>query len=136
MHDGDYLYLTMKMCVAKFLKDHIYPPEKMLQACMDRFNDLIELDGVTRVLNLDHLSASPELNEIIINLGNFGALELLVTTLNQNKELLSSINGLKLSNNNIKKLTYFELLPRTTLQLIDLRFNNVCVLLLLCCLYF
>lgn len=127
MQDGEQLFLTLRMCVAKYILGQIYPSVKMLRACMDRFNDLIEIDGVTRVLNLDNLAASPELNEVTINLGNRTAMEMLISTLNNNKELLSSINGLKLSNNNINKLALFELLPRLSLQLIDLRFNNVCL---------
>lgn len=127
MQDGEQLLLTIKMCVAKYILGQIYPSVKMLRACMDRYNDLIEIDGVTRVLNLDNLASSPELNEITINLGNRAALEMLISTLNNSKELLNSINGLKLSNNNISKLALFELLPRLSLQLVDFRFNNVCL---------
>lgn len=66
-----------------------------------------------------------ELTEIYINLANKCHLELLCTTLCNCKELLNSITGLKLSNNNLKQLKPFEILPRTNLQMLDLRNNDV-----------
>lgn len=117
--------LSIKFQVAQFKLGQIYPSKKMLRACTARFQSLITCEGVTKVLNLDNFSTSPELEDIVVNLANKQSLALLCTTLEHNQEILENINGLRLSNNQINNLYPFTKLPNLNLTLIDLRNNNV-----------
>lgn len=119
--------LTVKFQVAQFKLGQIYPSKKMLRACTERFQSLITCEGVSKVLNLDNFAASPEFENIVVNLANKQSLQLLCTTLEHNQEVLADINGIRLSNNNIYTLDSFTKLPNLNLQLIDLRNNDVSI---------
>lgn len=114
--------------MAQFKLGQIYPSKKFTKACTERVNQLITCEGIPNVLNLDKFSTSPELEQIVVNLGNKMSLQLLFTTLDNlhtNTKLLSNINGIRLSNNDIRQLEPITKLPFAPLQLFDLRNNQV-----------
>lgn len=122
---GETVPMSIRFQVAQFKLGQIYPSKKMLKACTERFNSLITCESVTKVLNLDNFGASPELENIVVNLSNKSSLQLLCSTLEHNQEVLADINGIRLSNNHIYTLDPFTKLPNLDLRLIDLRNNDV-----------
>lgn len=131
--DSKWVYLTVKFQVAQFKLGQIYPSKKFTKAINEKLQQLIRVDGVTNVgipnvLDLDNFASLPEFDFICVNLSNKMSLQLLFTTLdtlNTSHKLFEKINGIRLSNNNIKTLDPASKLPPVYLQLIDLRNNNV-----------
>lgn len=122
------IYLTIKFQVAQFKLGQIYPSKKYTKACNERLNQLITCEGIPKVLNMDDFSSSAELDKIIANLSNKQSLQLLLTTLDnicEKNRSFAEINGIRLSNNGIKSLQPFTKLSPISLEMIDLRNNNV-----------
>lgn len=114
--------------MAQFKLGQIYPSKKYSKAISERMQQLILCEGVNNVLNLDRFSCLPELEQICVNLANKMSLQLLFTlleTMNNNQKIFERINGLRLSNNNICTLESATKMPNVTLEMIDLRNNNV-----------
>lgn len=66
-----------------------------------------------------------EFEDIIVNLGNKAALEVLCTTISTTPAISSGIDGLNLANNKIKTLAPLDALVKSKLQVLDLRSNEV-----------
>lgn len=59
MNDGGKIRMLIKINVADYHLGQIYPTKKMEEACMERYKNLTYHEGVTKVLDLSNLSASP-----------------------------------------------------------------------------
>lgn len=127
--------LTVKLDIAQFKLGHIYPAKVFQKAMTNRFNSLMECEGIANVLNLDAFGNSPEFASVEIDLNNAAAFQLFCSTLDS--KLIGSeantahINGIRLSNNNLQSLSAFEIsnLQKIRLQMFDLRNNDVSIML-------
>lgn len=129
---GHTAYLTIKFQVAQFKLGQIYPSKKYQKAINERMQKLISCDGASNVLNLERFSEMPELGRICVNLSNKMSLQLLFTqldSLNGNtSKIFDKIDGLRLAENDIRTLDPISKIPKVSLNLIDLRNNNVRIL--------
>lgn len=122
--DTQTVYLTVKFQVAQFKLGQIYPSKKYQRAITESMQHLITIEGVPNILNLNHFSSRPEFQHIYVNLANSKSLQLLFSTLAQSK-IFDQIQGICLTNNNIRNIEPITKLPMVSLDLIDLRNNDV-----------
>lgn len=91
---------------------------------------MIVCEEVPNVLDLDRFATRPEFKHICVNLANKMSLQLLFTTLENNQtnnKIFDQIQGIRLTNNNIRTFEPASKMPKVSLKLLDLRDNNVCV---------
>lgn len=122
------VYLTIKFQVAQFKLGQIYPSKKYTKAINESIQKLTQCEGVSNVLNLDRFSVRPEFQYIYVNLANKMSLQLLFNTLENlhaNSKIFDQIRGIRLSNNSIRTLEPILKMPKVTLDILDLRDNNV-----------
>lgn len=122
------VYLTIKFQVAQFKLGQIYPSKKYnktLNECMQR---MITCENVANVLDLDRFASKPEFKHICVSLANKMSLQLLFASLDNmhtSNKIFDQIQGIRLSNNCIRTLEPIAKLPKISLNLLDLRDNNV-----------
>lgn len=120
--------MTIKFQVAQFKLGQIYPSKKYMKALTERSNQLVTCEGIQSVLNLDRFSQLPEFEQITVNLGNKMSLQLLFTSLDNlhtSSKIFEKVKGLRLINNGIKSMDAVAKLQNISLDIIDLRNNNV-----------
>lgn len=122
------VYLTIKFQVAQFKLGQIYPSKKYTKAINDCMQRMITCEGVTNVLDLDQFATRSEFRHICVNLANRMSLQLLFTVLDNmqtNGKIFEQIQGIRLTTNNIRTLDPLSKMPKVSLNLLDLRDNNV-----------
>ncbi|XP_055309871.1 nuclear RNA export factor 2 [Sitodiplosis mosellana] len=122
------VYLTIKFQVAQFKLGQIYPSKKYTKAISECMQRMIVCEGVPNVLDLDRFASRPEFKHICVNLTNKMSLQLLFTTLDNahtNSKIFDQIQGIRLTNNNIRTLEPASKMPKVSLNLLDLRDNNI-----------
>lgn len=122
------VYLTIKFQVAQFKLGQIYPSKKYTKAISECMQRMIVCEGVPNILDLDRFATRPEFKHICVNLANKMSLQLLFTTLDNaqtNNKIFDQIKGIRLTNNNIRTLDPAAKMPNVSLELLDLRDNNV-----------
>ena len=89
---------------------------------------MIVCEGIPNVLDLDRFATRPEFKHIVVNLANRMSLQLLFTTLDNaqtSSKIFDQIEGIRLTNNNIRTLEPASKMPKVSLSLLDLRDNRV-----------
>lgn len=122
------VYLTIKFQVAQFKLGQIYPSKKYSKAINDCIQRMIVCEGVSNVLDLDQFATRPEFKHICVNLANKMSLQLLFTTLDNlqtTNKIFDKIKGIRLTSNNIRTLEPLSKMLKVSLNLFDLRDNNV-----------
>lgn len=125
MEDGNLINVTVKFNVAASETGQISVNKKVLKLLMKKFTRLTVFESATKVLDLTNFEKDPEFEDIIVNLGNKAALEVLCTTISTTPAISSGIDGINLANNKIKTLAPLDALIKSKLQVLDLRSNEV-----------
>lgn len=143
MRDGPFLYLTVKLCVAEYSHDqvrHLFTKQcrdfkifhfqihhltLIEKAFTERFNRYEVCEETTKVLNLDHFAQLPEFAELIFSLSNKAAFIFLCSLLTKHCDIFQTVNGIRLSNNELTDLTPLATIPAIDIDMIDLRNNKV-----------
>ncbi|XP_055382518.1 nuclear RNA export factor 2 isoform X2 [Condylostylus longicornis] len=116
--------LEISLNVAKYSFGQISPINKLHETIGIQVKRIKNQDGVRNVLDLESLNNHPHLEDIYVNLGNKSVFKHLITYL-KNLDILYSINGLNLSNNNIKYLSGFRTMERTRFQMLNFKENDI-----------
>lgn len=99
------LPLTVKLGVGNYESGHIHPTERINVAIQRQFKRLESTENISAIMNLDELSKLPELEDICVILRNKLTLDAICKMIAQNKEIVKTIRGIRLSKNGIITLS-------------------------------
>lgn len=119
------LQVVIKIGVAECQSSHRFylKINNVITKCIKQSTTL----GASRALNCDEFAYHPEFQEMSINLGNHGTLDLILSQLNGHQQLKgnSSFRIFKFAKNGIKNLISFSILHNLQIEILDLSINNI-----------
>lgn len=117
--------MQVRLNVAEFKYGQISPVNEMTRRLNVLLNKMEDEEG--GILNLSRFAQCPELQDVIINLGNRNHLERLCGLIYADADRFRKINGIIFSENGITTLEPFHVFAGSAFSVLDLRDNKVII---------